>query len=238
LGGHSILIGKVQTKSERIESKELRYAKKLVERGETSRANEIINNIIHNSKDSDVVAEAIYLQVLWRLSTSDIEALEKLEAYYPNSIYVSRLANILFERKEELKRYEAKYGKVINRYGNYLLYSNRIVFDKKTNLDWYAGPDRNTNWNEAKAWVESLNVAGGGWRMPTIKELRTLYKKGAGARNMTNLLKTTGWWLWSGEIKDSSKAWAFHLGYGYEYWTFHGVSSNDGGRGFAVRSRK
>ncbi len=37
--------------------------------------------------------------------------------------------------------------------------------------------------------------------MPTISELRTLDKKGAGSRNMTPLLETTGWWVWAGERK-------------------------------------
>ena len=44
---------------------------------------------------------------------------------------------------------------------------NGIVWDTKTGLEWIAGPDRNTTWYEAKRWVENLNVAGGGWRMPT-----------------------------------------------------------------------
>ena len=71
-----------------------------------------------------------------------------------------------------------------------------IVKDPNTGLEWMAGPDRDTNWYEAKSWVQSL---GSGWRMPTLDELAGLYKKGAGPRNMTPLLKTTGWWVWSGE---------------------------------------
>ena len=77
--------------------------------------------------------------------------------------------------------------------GTLLAYASGVVYDKNTGLEWFAGPDRDTTWNEAKAWVESLNVAGGGWRMPTREELKTLYQKGAGTRNMTPLLKTTGW---------------------------------------------
>ena len=95
--------------------------------------------------------------------------------------------------------------------GTLLAYASGVVYDKKTGLEWFAGPDRDTTWNEAKAWVESLNVAGGGWRMPTREELKTLYQKGAGTRNMTPLLKTTGWWVWSGETRDSSSAWGFHF---------------------------
>jgi len=111
-----------------------------------------------------------------------------------------------------------------------------VYYDKNTSLEWYAGPDKNTNWYEAKSWVENLTVAGVGWRMPTREELKTLYKKGAGKRNMTPLLKTTGWWVWSGETKGSSSAWNFNFYYGYEIWDVRNYSS--GFRGFAVHSRK
>ena len=44
---------------------------------------------------------------------------------------------------------------------------------------------------------------GGGWRMPTIRELEGIYKKGTGPRNMTPLLQMKGWWVWSGETEGS-----------------------------------
>jgi len=110
-----------------------------------------------------------------------------------------------------------------------------VVRDRKTGLEWIAGPDRDMNWNEAKSWVESLNIDGGGWRMPTIAELRTLYKKGAGKRKMTPLLKTTGWWVWSDET-DSSSAWIFHFIHGGKIVYNRDLSGN--GRAFAVRSRR
>jgi len=124
-----------------------------------------------------------------------------------------------------------------------------IYYDKNTDLEWLAGPDKPTNWYDAKKWVESLTaVAGGGWRMPTREELKTLYQKGEKC-NIKPFLKTTGCWIWSGETKDSSSAW------GYDYFSdppsglLHGGSvsgevsfKRDGStkffRGFAVRSRK
>lgn len=51
--------------------------------------------------------------------------------------------------------------------------------------------------------MENLAVSGGGWRMPTIEELKTLYEPARGSRNMTPLLKTTGWYVWSGETKEN-----------------------------------
>jgi hypothetical protein len=58
-------------------------------------------------------------------------------------------------------------------------------------LQWYVGPDKDTNWDEANAWVNSLSVGGGGWRMPTRAELNGLYHKGMGSRNMPPEFKTT-----------------------------------------------
>ena len=109
-----------------------------------------------------------------------------------------------------------------------------IIFDIQNRLEWYVGPDKNTNWNEAKSWVASLNVGGGGWRMPTRAELKSLYQKKVGPRKMDPVFKTTGWWVWSGEAKDSSSAWLFDFNYGYEDWNFH--SNYYYGRAFAVRA--
>jgi len=145
--------------------------------------------------------------------------------------------------KKETPKYasispEVSEPKIIARDGNFIAYDNGVVYDKKTSLEWYAGPDRNTKWSNAKEWVESLNVAGGGWRMPTMKELRTLYKKGERKLNMTPLLKTTGWWVWSGETKGSSSAWKFGFEYGRKILLRPRNAAYDSSRGFAVRSRR
>jgi hypothetical protein len=97
-------------------------------------------------------------------------------------------------------------------------------YDPKTGLEWLAGKDEDTTWDEAKQWVDSL---GNDWRMPTLKELRTLYKKGLGTRNIPTELKTTGWWVWSGEIKGSSPAWTFFFFYGKFSWLFDFLNAKD-----------
>ena len=96
---------------------------------------------------------------------------------------------------------------VIQRDGIYVAYANGIVRDTNTGLEWKAGPDKDTTWNEAKSWVQSLNLDGGGWRMPTTDELKTLYKKGMGSHNLTSLLLNTTTeylWVWSGDIRSDS----------------------------------
>ena len=127
----------------------------------------------------------------------------------------------------------------IDRDGHYIAYSSGVVQDTNTGLEWMAGPDKDTNWDEAKRWVENLTVAGGGWRMPTIEELETLYEPGRGSRNMTPLLEISGWYVWSGETKDNfdlegsllAQPLKFH--YGGSSWI--PISYSHPIRAFAVR---
>jgi len=71
------------------------------------------------------------------------------------------------------------------------------IHDTKTGLEWFVGPDRDMSWKKAKTWAETLQTGGSNWRMPTVKELRDLYQKGAGSRNMDLIFHTNGWWLWA-----------------------------------------
>jgi uncharacterized caspase-like protein len=140
------------------------------------------------------------------------------------------------KRKFETAKLPTEYKiSEIAREGTFIAYANGIVKDGATGLEWFAGPDRDMTWNEAKSWVETLNIDTGGWRMPTIDELSNLYKAGSGNRNMTPLLKTTGWWVWSGDTRDDSSAWEFYFKMGHKSWSYRDLSFNL--RGFAVRSR-
>ncbi len=137
--------------------------------------------------------------------------------------------------------------KVIDPDGRFEKLESGVVRDTKTDLDWYVGPDKNTGWDEAKQWVANLRVDGGDWRMPTILELKGLYKKGAGPRNMIPLLETTGWFVWSGEAAHSGGSFissnmlglfwlSLDFDRGIELVDNQGNSNYK--RGFAVRSRK
>jgi len=138
-------------------------------------------------------------------------------------------------QKPSYSRPSSATSNVIKRDGVYVAYANGIVKDTNTGLEWKVGPDRDTDWDEARSWVQSLNLDGGGWRMPTMDELAGLYKDGTGSRSMTPLLKTTGWWVWSGETEDPSRARAFSFYYGDRIWPTRGYANDI--RAFAVRSR-
>jgi TolB-like protein len=133
-------------------------------------------------------------------------------------------------------------SKIVASDGRYEKLVSGVVRDTKSGLEWYAGPDKNIGWDDTKSWVANLRVDGGGWRMPTLKELKGLFQKGAGSRNMTQLFETTGWWVWSGETTGVGShglgAGAFALDFSDGRELKDGNNNSEHKRMFAVRSRK
>jgi len=81
--------------------------------------------------------------------------------------------------------------------GHFVQYLSGIVKDSSTGLEWIIGPDVDTAWHEAKRWVENLSIDGGGWWMPTGKELITLLQKSRkGNPSIIPIFKTTGCFVW------------------------------------------
>jgi hypothetical protein len=85
--------------------------------------------------------------------------------------------------------------------------NNGVITDSVTGLDWYVGPDHDNTWHQAKAWTENLTVAGGGWRLPNMAELKAIYQKGASANNMDPQFQAKGAWAWSGELRNARSVW-------------------------------
>jgi uncharacterized protein (TIGR02145 family) len=123
-------------------------------------------------------------------------------------------------------------SKIIDRDDPYLKYANGVVYDSKTGLEWIAGPGRSLSWDEAKEWAKDLEMDGSGWRIPTRKELETLYQEGKGKRNMTRLLETAAWWVWSAEHDDGLSSSLFDFSRGSRDWQSRTP------RAYAVRARK
>jgi hypothetical protein len=121
--------------------------------------------------------------------------------------------------------------------GNYIKYSTGIVYDKKANLEWYVGPDEDTNWYEADKWVKGLDIDGGGWRLPTKNDLASIYSPKTGKRKMSPIFKTTGVWVWSTYYVSTWNRKAYYYGGHPKYHSIPTTSSKTM-RAFAVRSRK
>lgn len=107
------------------------------------------------------------------------------------------------------------------------------IIDTQTGLEWYVGPDRNMHWDDGRKWIANLRQCGGNWRLPTQKELKSIYINGAGKRNMDPLFRTTGWRVWSSASKDSYTAWYFYYYQGRVDWD--AMQSSTDMRAFAVK---
>jgi outer membrane lipoprotein-sorting protein len=128
-----------------------------------------------------------------------------------------------------------EYWQFVNRFH---LSKAGIVKDSQTGLEWIAGPDKDTSWEEARLWVSDLKVDGGGWRLPTIDELKTLYKNNRGEPNLPPYLKTAGrfGFVWSGERRNKPGSWCLEFAYGQK--TAYGINYSKDFRAFAVRGVK
>ena len=114
--------------------------------------------------------------------------------------------------------------------------NNGVITDRDTGLDWYVGPNPDNTWREAKAWTENLTVAGGGWRLPTMPELKAIYRKGASANNMDPLFQAKGAWAWSGELRNAWSVWGLAFYNNLEGW--HSMNYGNGRVALAVRSHR
>jgi hypothetical protein len=123
------------------------------------------------------------------------------------------------------------------------------IQDARTNLEWYVGPDRNVSWYDAQQWTTGLRSCGGGWRMPSVAEIQTLYdpntRAGTGYYNGGRYFPAHidpvfdsiggGSWVWSDQQVGGNNARSFNLNQGkaVEYSTTNTTFST---RAFAVRT--
>lgn len=179
---------------------------------------------------------AISLTILHKL-----EGFSWIEKYEPFAL-VGRSIRLYYipKQKDEMSEdpLSASGIKEVGRDGNYVAYANGVIWDIANGLEWIAGPDLDTTWEAASAYVTGLNIDGGGWRMPALKELKTLYNPEAGPRNMCPFLKTSGWGVWSAENDGLLSGRYFQLTFRFGYILSYFRGDSYDGRGFAVRLKK
>lgn len=124
---------------------------------------------------------------------------------------------------------------IVERDGRYVAYGIGVICDCYTKLEWVVGPDRDTSWDEALSWVESLNSGGGMWAMPSLELLRGLYRKNLRKNELSPLFRIEPTDVWSCEVKDEASAWAFNFIPGNTFWTYRTMSKRF--RAFAVRPK-
>lgn len=99
-------------------------------------------------------------------------------------------------------------------------------------LYWMVGPDLDLNWDQANEWAGYLNeragYLGGGWRMPSISELKGLWNAGVNKDNW-GPFRISGVLVWSGD----HNVFCFFSG---DVFPYPRQTIAVGTRAFAVRS--
>lgn len=122
------------------------------------------------------------------------------------------------------------------------------IVDTNSNLEWVIGPNRDTTWSDARKWTDGLDLCGGGWRLPTIRNLQSLYNPEVSAgtgyftagaywpAHISSLFSAIGGgsWVWSNEIVDGSNAKAINFNQGMAV-NFPKTQTQYPVRAFAIR---
>lgn len=125
---------------------------------------------------------------------------------------------------------------IVARDGRYVAFANKVICDCFSGLEWLPGPDKDISWEEGCRWTKGLSTGGGGWRLPTLNELRGLFKMNKNGDNLSPLFGISMTDVWSCETQDESSAWGFNFLPGNQFWTCKTLSRRF--RVLAVRPRK
>ncbi|PJC74135.1 MAG: hypothetical protein CO012_07105 [Syntrophobacterales bacterium CG_4_8_14_3_um_filter_49_14] len=124
-----------------------------------------------------------------------------------------------------------------------------LIVDSKLGLQWAPSKYQAMNWFQADSWARSLNLGGGGWRLPTRAELKSLYDTSFEA-HADPAFHIDGNWVWTSELDGPSDAWYFNFYTGDDKYShsrgdnqIHNLGYGPDGsfpyaRGVAVRSQK
>lgn len=139
-------------------------------------------------------------------------------------------------------------GQITETQSRYTVTSCGSIQDTRTGLEWFVGPDRNTTWYEARQWANGLQTCDGGWRLPSLEEIGTLYDPGSSAgtgyytrgqywpAHMDPVFNGIGGgsWIWSDQQTGNGNAHSFNMNQGkaVEYSATDIIFST---RAFAVR---
>jgi uncharacterized caspase-like protein len=111
-----------------------------------------------------------------------------------------------------------------------------VIEDSKLGLQWAPAPDRVMTHYEAEKYAQNLSLSGGGWRLPTRAELKSLYDTSKSG-NADPVFGVGGKFVWTSELEGSSSAWVFFFNTGDED-TLTRAGSFNFYRVLAVRSRR
>ena len=113
-----------------------------------------------------------------------------------------------------------------------------VIYDSELGLQWAPAPDVVMNHYMAEEYAGNLSLAGGGWRLPTRTELKSLYD-GSYPGDADPRFRVGGMWVWTSDLYgyDPSLAWGFDFGIGLEGRGYR-AGSTECDRVLAVRFRR
>ena len=135
----------------------------------------------------------------------------------------------------ERKKLEAEREQKLAR-GERFSLEGRVIEDLKLGLQWAPANGQSMNHYDAEKYAQNLSLAGGGWRLPTRAELKSLYDTSKPGK-ADPVFGVGDKWVWTSKLKDSSGAWYFYFNNGYEN-PINRAYSDDNFRVLAVRSRR
>ncbi|MDD3148059.1 MAG: Ig-like domain-containing protein, partial [Candidatus Riflebacteria bacterium] len=100
----------------------------------------------------------------------------------------------------------------------FILGEDGVVTDNQTDLQWYTQSGAIKNWYQIRDLVRGWTVAGGGWRLPTIQELKSLYPEGK--------YYIPGQISWSNDVLDYGSPSNNDESYGSMAWGFDLINNN------------
>jgi len=127
----------------------------------------------------------------------------------------------------------------LNQGNRFVASGDNTVIDTETGLMWASKDNEvDTNWDTAKLYCENYSADGyTNWRLPTLKELITIYDQTSVKRFMTSpLITLSGPCPWSSDTRRKNRARTIFFMSG-EINTFSKKSSN-GFRALPVRKTK
>lgn len=88
-----------------------------------------------------------------------------------------------------------------------------VIFDSELGLEWAPAPERPMSHYQAEEYARNLRLANGGWRLPTMEELTSLYdrSKPGGVDARFHVGEDM---VWTSELEGSSDARYFVFGSG------------------------
>lgn len=85
--------------------------------------------------------------------------------------------------------------------------SEGVIKDLRTGLEWAPVPMMALNYDHAAAYAKSLELSGGGWRLPTVDELKDLYESGQSGCGLDWAFGNRYPKAWASDPISSSRRW-------------------------------